>query len=413
MNGKNFLIGCVADDFTGAGDAASFLAENGVKTILTNGIPEKETVFEGDFDAIVIALKSRTQETASAVRDSLEAFEWLRENGAQTLYFKYCSTFDSTPKGNIGPVIDAVLEKYSTPYTVICPSLLPNGRKVKDGILYVNGIPLAESHMKNHPLTPMTESDIVKLMEPQGKYPCFKITAKDLNESSLEEKISELADKHAHFYLCPDYYEADHGFNIIKHFGKLPFLTGGSGLIGDFAAFFSAGEKKTENISDKSASRLIFAGSCSQATRGQVQTWLENGKKGLMVSPENLRSGIQSEDTVWEFIMQNAGEDMLIYSAGSGGADTSGGVSGDAELLENLFASLAARARDNGYTKIISAGGETSGAVTKALGYRAFYIGQSAAPGVPVMSPVENPKLQIVLKSGNFGNYDFFLTTLV
>ena len=143
---NKFYIGCVADDFTGAGDAASFLMAGGMRTLLSNGIPEDDSFLDDGYDAVVIALKSRTQNTEDAVADTIKGIEWLKKQGVQTLYFKYCSTFDSTPDGNIGPVIDAVLEKYDIPYTILCPALLVNGRTVRDGVLYVNGVPLAETH---------------------------------------------------------------------------------------------------------------------------------------------------------------------------------------------------------------------------------------------------------------------------
>ncbi len=152
------IFGCVADDFTGASDGASFLKKAGLHTILMNGIPEKK---EENFtaDAVVIALKSRTQEREEAVKECLDAFQWLRAKGAKILYFKYCSTFDSTDRGNIGPVIDAVLEKYQYPYTLLCPSLPVNGRTVRQGKLYVNGVLLENSSMREHPLTPMKNPD--------------------------------------------------------------------------------------------------------------------------------------------------------------------------------------------------------------------------------------------------------------
>ncbi len=165
--------------------------------------------------------------------------EWLRGRGARTLYFKYCSTFDSTPAGNIGPVIDAVLDRYDWPFTVICPALLPNRRMVRDAILYVDGVPLAQSPMKDHPLNPMWESDIRRLMQPQGKYPCFAVTGAMLEQGrrGVMQDVSEYAALNKRFYLSLDYYLPVHGQIITEIFGELPFLTGGSGLAGDLAAY--------------------------------------------------------------------------------------------------------------------------------------------------------------------------------
>ena len=149
-------FGCIADDFTGASDMASFLARGGMRTILYNGIPETRDLEDGA-DAVVIALKTRTQDTQAAVECSLAALKYLRERGCERFYLKYCSTFDSTPRGNIGPVCDAVMEALGVRYTLLCPALPVNGRTVREGKLYVNGVPLQESSMKHHPLTPMWE----------------------------------------------------------------------------------------------------------------------------------------------------------------------------------------------------------------------------------------------------------------
>ena len=165
------ILGCIADDFTGASDAASFLVKGGMSVQLYNGLPRKEPADEDNPQAVVIALKSRTQNKNDAVRDSVNAARFLRECGVRQIYFKYCSTFDSTREGNIGPVADALMELLKVPYTLLCPSLPVNGRVVKNGNLYVNGVPLHESPMKNHPLTPMWDCRIAKLMEPQRNIP--------------------------------------------------------------------------------------------------------------------------------------------------------------------------------------------------------------------------------------------------
>ena len=222
---RSIIIGCVADDFTGASDAASMLVQSGLKTIMCSGIPEENlSVHLSEVRAVVIALKSRTQETNRAVEDSIAAFRYLKDINVKTLYFKYCSTFDSTPQGNIGPVIDAVLENFYTQYTVICPAMLPNKRTVRDGILFVDQIPLAESHMRNHPLTPMWSSDLLELMRPQGKYHAVKITGKavespELLHSSVQAALSEFAEKH--FYLVTDYYKPCHGKNLARQFAEI------------------------------------------------------------------------------------------------------------------------------------------------------------------------------------------------
>ena len=232
------ILGCVADDFTGASDAASFLQAGGANVILSNGIPEREDEDILEAQAVVIALKTRTCPPGEAVDRSMAAFSWLKAHGARMLYFKYCSTFDSTENGNIGPVLDAALERWDIPYTLLCPALLENGRSVKDGKLYVNGVLLEDSPMKDHPLNPMRDSRLKYLMERQSRYPCF-----NLGEGELERGFRPY-EKPGHYYLIPDYYEEKHGRMIAKQYGNLPLLSGGSGLLRMIARTWEPDEER-------------------------------------------------------------------------------------------------------------------------------------------------------------------------
>ncbi|MDO4268582.1 MAG: four-carbon acid sugar kinase family protein, partial [Eubacteriales bacterium] len=186
---ERIFLGVVADDFTGASDAASFLTAAGAPAVLFNGVPGQEPELKAGTRAIVVALKSRTEPVRQAVEESLAAFDWLKKMGAEKLYLKYCSTFDSTPEGNIGPVIDAVMDRYGITRTVLCPSLPVNGRTVRDGRLYVNGVLLEDSHMKDHPLTPMRKSRISRLMEEQGKHPSVELSVEELSGDGWREKL--------------------------------------------------------------------------------------------------------------------------------------------------------------------------------------------------------------------------------
>ena len=407
-----FSIGCVADDFTGGSDAASFLKKSGLRTILSNGIPSSPDKITG-FDAVVIALKSRTQKTSIAVRDSLEALQWLHNHGAGKLYFKYCSTFDSTPLGNIGPVADAALEHFSVPYTILAPALLPNGRSVRDGILYINGTPLAESHMRNHPLTPMWDSRISELMRRQSSYPCFPVPEPLLmNSAALSAQIAVWQQEFPHFYLIPDHWKPEHGRQIAEFFGVLPLLTGGSGLLEDLGSLLESSAPETwKTPMHDPYPRLMLAGSCSGATQEQVRRWLESGGRGILLDPDAIRrTGLAPFFEVADC----AQEDLLFYSSGSAGALTGNAPSPeDAVLLEQTMAAIAERAYRSGKLhRLVVAGGETSGAVMQALRLQAFFIGESVASGVPEMFPVDAPSLRMILKSGNFGGLDFFLSAL-
>lgn len=369
-----------------------------------------------DCDAIVIALKSRSQPVSTAVRDSLSAAYWLKNMGAEKLYFKYCSTFDSTPQGNIGPVADALLEASGHPFSLLCPSLLENGRAVRNGMLYVNGVPLSKSHMKHHPLNPMWNSRIPALMKPQSKYPVFVVSREEMkDEASLVNRLKALSAEHDHFYLVPDYDEPDDGSRIAALFDLLPLWTGGSELLLHFAKQHSAGGQKkiTETDSDGSTGRLMFCGSCSDMTQKQVNRWLIQGGKGRMIVPED---GKKSDPELWsmaEEYLKNPQEDYLFYSSGSVGfRDTATADAAASAGIESVLSRLAAMiARQIPADRVIVAGGETSGSVIKALGLHVFSVGPSIAPGVPILYPQEK-KMKLVLKSGNFGDEDFFLKTL-
>ncbi len=413
---KNIMFGCIADDFTGASDAASFLVKGGMKTVLYNSVPADSQPLPAGATAVVIALKTRTEAADTAVEQSLQAAQWLIRRGAEQLYFKYCSTFDSTPAGNIGPVGDALLEKYEIPCTVLCPSLPVNKRIVKNGTLLVDGIPLAAGHMKNHPLTPMWDSYIPNLMRSQSKYPCLVLGSEDMAQPDvvIARKVADFAKQNLHFYVIPDFADDQDAGRILSLFGDLQLLTGGSGLMQPLAERYSHNQPEQTGLPGGiSGQAIIVAGSCSLATQGQVRHYLENGGFGIMLSPERLLAGEQTAAGLWDQVQAAQQESVLIYSSGSAGQPlqkTDGGQA--AALLENTMAELAHKAVAAGFTRVICAGGETSGAVTQALGYHAYQIGMSIAPGVPVMIPLQHAGIRLVLKSGNFGQQDFFARAL-
>lgn len=408
------ILGCIADDFTGASDAASFLVKGGMQVKLYNGIPTTNHS-DDETQAIVIALKSRTQKTKDAVSDSLKAADYLLKQGVQQIYFKYCSTFDSTPAGNIGPVADALMDFMHTPYTILCPALPVNGRIVQDGSLIVNGIPLHKSHMKNHPLTPMWDCRISKLMEPQSKYPCLNLKRDQLTLEQINSIYSNFKETTKHFYIIPDYIQPEDGKVIASVFGQLPLLTGGSGLLEALAMLWK--ERSTSHsVIPESATKgkaLLLAGSCSKSTLAQIERYQNLKKPCYKLNPKHILEGSQTTDDAWKFIEEHTTETetVLVYSS-----DTQEkvkefqkmGIEKVAAVLETFIAVLAVRAVNAGYTRIISAGGETSGAVTKGLGFSSYWIGESVAPGVPIMVPANRPDIRLILKSGNFGQNTFF-----
>lgn len=412
------ILGCVADDFTGASDAASFLVKGGMRVQLFNGIPAEGSRIAEGIQAIVIALKSRTQRTRDAVEFTMQALRWLREKGVEQYYLKYCSTFDSTREGNIGPIADAAMEFLHVPYTVLCPALPVNGRVVKHGELYVNGVPLQESPMKNHPLTPMWDCRIARLMAPQSRYACKELWKELMDRPDTEVKavISEQGDGKAPFYVIPDYQDMADGERIVDLFGDLTLLTGGSGILEPLARRLSRNNDRAKALDIRAAGpALMLAGSCSKATLGQISYYQSRGGLSYKIDPFSMLEGRETVEDAWKFVELNWGWPVLVYSS-----DTAQNVrdvqkfgqAQVAEMLEQAAAALAERAVARGIRRIIVAGGETSGAVTKRLGFSSYQIGASVAPGVPVMVPMENEDVRLVLKSGNFGQEEFFETVL-
>lgn len=390
------ILGCIADDFTGASDAASFLQKAGMNTVLLNGVPSEATDL-AEYDAVVVALKTRTEPVADAVRHSMEVVRWLETQGVTNYYFKYCSTFDSTREGNIGPIMDAALEYFQEPYTILCPALPVNGRCVIDGHLYVNGVPLHESPMKDHPLTPMWDSRIKNLMEAQSKFPCFELSSQALADDSVAARLEALKASNPHFYIVPDYQSYEDGENIARLFKHCKVLSGGSGIL--------------EHLEKRSQKGILLAGSCSKATLNQIDMYQKAGHPSYKIDPRKLWEGELTVQQILDYVKARPQEYVLVYSsdAAQNVRETQKlGKEQIAALLENTMSEIAKLLAAEGYRHIIVAGGETSGAVTKKLGYHAFRVGKSVAPGVPLMVPVEDKDMRLVLKSGNFGQPDFF-----
>lgn len=424
MTQDKLWFGCIADDFTGATDIASFLAGVGITTIMYNNIPV--AIPDPMPQAIVIATKVRSIEPAEAVSNVLLAVRFLQQAGASQIYYKYCSTFDSSPRGNIGPVSDALMGMLHEPYTILCPALPVNGRTVQDGRLSVCGVPLHESPMRNHPITPMWDDRIAELMREQSKYPVFPYSLAEMErgEEHLHEFVQEKHAQYEHFYLVPDYYESAHGQLIAKLFGQLRLMTGGSGLAGPLGEQYlkelertQAGGADPRIVEDSqydsitSERAVILAGSCSAMTLRQIAYFKERHMSFCQIDPERYLCGQQTIEQLEQFMDEYADQDVLFYSSASADEMISAQRHGRervSAMLEQLMSQLANAAVVKGRKRVIVAGGETSGAVTQGLGLSAYHVGESVAPGVPVMIPLERPDMRLVLKSGNFGQEDFF-----
>ena len=395
---KHIKLAVIADDFTGGADAASFLKRKHANVVLLTGIPQTLP----DCDCVVFALKIRSIPVSDALKKVHDVLLFLDQYHVEHLYYKYCSTFDSTPKGNIGPVMDFLLDYYDLPYSILCPSLPVNGRTVENGILYVNHQKLSESPLKDHPLNPMWDSYIPKIMELQSKYPCFVLKRNESLTSFLEERMRS----DSKFYIVPDYSDSQDAKRIVSCFGDNFLYSGGNGLL-EFLFDFSSPQENFETSFDNRT--IILCGSCSKATRLQIQHFSENY--------ECLSINESSDDLTYiTSLIDEQKSPLLIYSdavlKNFKTEKKSSALYTAARKIESILSSIAVYAKDHNYHKIIVAGGETSGAVTSRLGYTAFYIGQEICPGVPVLIPEEDEHLQLILKSGNFGGKDFFLKAM-
>lgn len=412
-------VGVIADDFTGASDAASFLVKSGHATAL---LTTARQAFDAPCDAVVIALKIRSVPAEEAVAEARRALELLESLGVERVYYKFCSTFDSTPRGNIGPVMDYLMEALDVPFAVLCPSLPVNGRTVSQGMLFVNGTPLAESPLKDHPLNPMWDSYIPALMGPQSRYPAYPIDrmmvrgelASPDGAGPLEEFLQRRRRLSDRCYLVPDYETDDDARDIARCFASTQLAGGGSGILGHLPV---AGRRVSSmpSLPPTAPGSIMVCGSCSSASRAQIDAFEEAGGASIAIDSKRLLDGSITAESVFERVPPS-GQPVLVYSdavrrdihelAKAPTFET------ESHLLERFFSRLCLLARDAGRGAIIAAGGETSGAVAQALGYTAFRIGPSVAPGVPVLIPIADPSRRIVLKSGNFGGDDFFSAAL-
>lgn len=419
-NNETVKIGVIADDFTGASDAASFLQKGGLSTVLVNGVPGENQAFSfNHYQAIVVALKTRTAPVKEAVEESLRAASWLEEQGVNRFFDKYCSTMDSTAEGNIGPILDALIERKNAAYVIVSPALPINGRTVRKGHLYVHGVPLDESPMRNHPLTPMWTSDIAKIMEPQGKYDSFVLSRELLSkkDDEINDVIEKFGEDRESFYLIPDFENEEDSKRIVELFGKNTLLSGGTGFLEDYAQSLTKQEESNNKSSlfgsATEGPAVILAGSVSEATRLQVSHYKSQGGNYYEIDPLALIDGKQSSETIWNELkgLVKHQKDFLIYSAHEPDAIKKAQAYGKIEvgdLIEKLLSDIAELSFEAGYNRIIVAGGETSGAITQRLDFANYAIEESVAPGVPIMVPLQNKKIRLVLKSGNFGEEDFF-----
>lgn len=405
-------LGVIADDFTGASDIASFLVENGLRTVQMNGVPAR--YLPPDVDAVVISLKSRSNPVDEAVEQSLAALKWLMDQQCQQFYFKYCSTFDSTERGNIGPVTDALLSALDEDFTVISPALPVNGRTIFNGYLFVGNVLLNESGMQNHPITPMKDASLIRLMDAQasGRTGLVSYAEVAKGADSVKSRLQALRSQ-GYRYVVADSVDDAQLAVVAEACAGMRLLTGGSGLAGYLAATLSGGQKAEAGFVPPVARSIVLSGSCSVMTNRQVGAYSTKAPALFVDAERCLTEGeaYVAELFGWAASHRDAPLAPLLYATVPpeelkeiqrrlGAAQAS-------EAVERSFASLAQRLREDGVRSFITAGGETSSIVVQRLGVDGFRIGKQIAPGVPWLRVLDSD-IHLALKSGNFGQEDFF-----
>lgn len=414
------LLGCIADDFTGATDLASTLVRQGMRAVQVIGVPDGDLP---EADAVIIALKSRTIPVADAIAQSLAACEALLAAGARQILFKYCSTFDSTDEGNIGPVAEALMKRLGTGFAIACPAFPTNGRTIYQGHLFVGPNLLNESGMENHPLTPMTDANLVRVLSRQTRagVGLIPFVAVERGVAAIRAEMTRLTESGRGFAIADAVTDA-HLMALGEACANHALITGGSGIaMGLPENFRRAGLLPVRDDADAlpPAQGLcaVVAGSCSRATLGQIGLARDHVpvlELDALATPD--AAALEAQAREWMAGKLDAARPIVIAASAPPdkvealqarlGRDAAGA------LVEDTMAAIAAALVAAGVRRLVVAGGETSGAVVQRLGVRALRIGPEIDPGVPwthATSEAAPEGLHLALKSGNFGARDFFL----
>jgi uncharacterized protein YgbK (DUF1537 family) len=407
-------LGCIADDFTGATDLANNLVRAGMRAVQTIGVPEGP--LDAAADAVVVALKSRTNPPQEAVAQSLQALRWLREQGARQIYFKYCSTFDSTPQGNIGPVAEALMDALGTDFTIATPAFPDNGRTVFKGHLFVGDVLLSDSGMRDHPLTPMRDANLVRVLQAQCRRRVGLVDHRVVAQGpqAIRARFDALRAEGVGLAVV-DAVSNDDLLRLGPALAGLPLVTAGSGVaIGLPANFGLAPSPAAAVLPPAGGLRAIVSGSCSVATNAQVKAFVDADGAAWAVDPLRVAAGedVAGAALRWADERLAAGP-VLVYATAEPGAvravQEQLGVAEAGALVERTLAAVARGLVERGVRQLVVAGGETSGACVQALGIRQLQIGAQIDPGVPwCHARAAGGGLHLALKSGNFGGTDFF-----
>ena len=420
------VLGCIADDFTGATDLANNLVRAGMRVVQAIGVPVQ--ALDAQADAVVVALKSRTLPAREAVAQSLAALRWLQAQGAQQIYFKYCSTFDSTPLGNIGPVTEALMDALGTDFTIATPAFPDNHRTVFKGYLFVGDVLLNESGMQNHPLTPMTDANLVRVLQGQctGKVGLIDHQVVAQGASAIQARMAQLRSQGVRVAVVDAISNQDL-MRLGPALHGMPLVTAGSGVAIGLPGNFGLAPSSTASALPPAAGwQAVVSGSCSLATNRQVQAFIASGRPALAVDPLQIAArqaaggDVVTDALAWAQPLLAQGP-VLVYSSadvqavkavqGQLGAEASG------HLVEHTLAAIARGLVGLGVRQLVLAGGETSGACVQALHINQLKIGPQIDPGVPwchaQSDAAAGAGMHLTLKSGNFGSDDFFSKAFV
>ena len=418
---KPMVLGCIADDFTGATDLANNLVRGGMRVVQAIGVPAQP--LDTQADAVVVALKSRTLPVHEAIAQSLAALRWLQAQGAQQIYFKYCSTFDSTIQGNIGPVAEALMAALGTDFTIATPAFPDNHRTVFKGHLFVGDALLNESGMQNHPLTPMNDANLVRVLQGQcaGQVGLIDYRVVAQGGAAIQARIAQLRSQGVRLAVVDAISNHDL-MRLAPALRGMPLVTAGSGVaIGLPGNFGLAPSSTASALPPAVGQQAVVSGSCSLATNRQVQAFIQSGRPALAIDPLQISArqaaggDVVADTLAWAQPLLAQGP-LLVYSSAEAKAvkavQEQLGAGAAGALVEHTLASIARGLVTLGVRQLVLAGGETSGACVQALNISQLRIGPQIDPGVPwchaQSEAAPGAGLHLTLKSGNFGTDDFF-----
>jgi uncharacterized protein YgbK (DUF1537 family) len=412
------LLGAIADDFTGATDLCNTLVRRGMRTVQLIDVPAPATAVPGA-EALVVALKSRTIPAQEAIDKSLATLAWLQKAGARQILFKYCSTFDSTDAGNIGPVAEALMDALGTDFTLFCPAFPEAGRTIYRGYLFVGDVLLSESGMRDHPLTPMRDPSLVRVLQRQsrGRVGLVPVATVSRGAEAIRGAFAELRQQ-GFRYTIVDAIEDQHLEAIGAAAADFKLITGGSGIALGLPENFrrqgllgDTGE--ADSLPAISGAAAVLSGSCSPATLAQV-AYMRERAPVFTIDPIAAAEGRKLVEEALDWAKPLLDNGPILVSATAPpeivaevqrrlGRERAGA------LVEATLAAIARGLAANGTRRLVIAGGETAGAIVQALGVTGLRIGRQIDPGVPWTMSLGEPALALALKSGNFGAPDFFL----